>query len=307
MSTTTLNKKQKIITESDRLLADFKSDIKHLSQRVKALESKEANVEKLLITNQNLTNHLDYNYQRQKKLTNSKTEEYKVLNTILDDLKNPVTKVVSNLGQIKAEISDEKLQSSLQDCLNTAKSVLASFNETTKYVGGFAQNLDDHHENLDLRLFLRDLLRQINQDTSKFQLFVDSQVPEKIMVKTGFLKKSLTAFIKTILDNSQKNTQLTITAGNKSLTNSSIKNGVDIKIQIKSNHKTNLKWSGSWLDSVSLDNQSTDKIPLNWVKYRHDLQKYHGDLILLKKDGYLTGVEIDLPLLYSNPLGGKDK
>ncbi|MCG8337167.1 MAG: hypothetical protein MJE63_21925, partial [Proteobacteria bacterium] len=98
--------KPTILTESDQVLLDLKSELAQLKSRMSSIEQEQEQnrilVEKLSFQEE-LANEAISSHHKEVK---ANRENYQVIASVMNNLKSPVNSVVSNLSGVIAEIDD---------------------------------------------------------------------------------------------------------------------------------------------------------------------------------------------------------
>lgn len=299
----TKNKTDKpaILTESDQILIDLKSELATLKSRMNVIEEEQEqnrSIIERLSYQEDLANEMISNHQEE---ITCNRENYQVIANAVNDLKAPVSDVVSNLSGVIADIDDEKTQNTLKECMTTASNVLESFNEVEDFCLSASGEFSTAQKPINSREFFRDLISQLQlshgSEENSFRLLVDKGVPEQIILHCDTLKESLGNLIAEIT-NAAKPTQTTIILCSEKQEQ---KYGIeieDLSIKIESDQTLAIQWGDSWLDSIKDNKTSLLSSGFNLLKTRSQVRKSGGYLKPLQKEQKVIGFEIQIPLSY---------
>ncbi len=293
--------KPAILTESDQVLNDLKTELATLKSRMNVIEEEQEQnrsiIDKLSFQ-EDLANEMISNHQEEI-LVNK--ENYQVIAEAMHDLKSPVSEVVSNLSGVIAEIDDEKTQNTLKECMNTASNVLESFDDVEGFCLSASSGFSAAQKAVNSREFFRDLVSELQSscgaDHNAFRLLMDKFVPEKVVLHCDTLKSCLNNLILEVL-HSMEPTQTTILLCTEKKEQ---KFGIeieDLSIKIEADKSSSLEWSDSWLDSIKNNKTMLLNSGFNLLKTRDLIRKSGGYLKVLSKEDRVHGFEIQVPLSY---------
>jgi len=293
--------KPAILTESDQILNDLKTELATLKSRMNVIEEEQEqnrSVMERLSFQEDLANEMIINHQNEILINR---ENYQIIANSMHDLKSPVSEVVSNLSGIIAEIDDEKTQNTLKECMNTASNVLESFGDVEDFCLIASSGFSAAQRVVNSREFFRDLISGLQSscgtDQNTFRLLVDKHVPEKVVLHCDTLKSCFKNLIQEI-QHSIKSKQTTIFLSSEKKEQ---KYGIeieDLSIKIEADNTSSFLWSDSWLDSINNNKVVLLNSGFNLLKTRDLIRKTGGYLKVLNKEDRVSGFEIQIPLSY---------
>lgn len=299
----TINKtgKPKILTESDQVLNDLKTELINLKSRMSTIEQEQEQnrilVEKLSFQ-ENLANEALLGYQEE---INVNRENFQVIAGVMNNLKSPVTSVVDNLSGVIAEIDDGETKATLQECMHTASNVLDAFNEVEDFCVNVSSNEFPSQEAVDTRLFFRNLISDfqsgVDQESMSFRLLVDKQVPESSALHCETIKSCLNCIIDE-LRNFGEAAKITIRISSEKKEQ---KYGIeieDLSVTVETDPSISIKWESSWLESIKANHERLLNSGFNLLKARDRIRKAGGHFEILDDNKGVTAFKLYTPLTY---------
>lgn len=292
----------KIYTESDQILSELSDELSDLRSRMNLLEEDQEQSRALLdelSLQKELSNRMILNQQEE---INQNREGFTVIANVMQNLKSPITSVVDNLADIISEIDDEETQDSLRECMNTASSVLTSFDEVESFCIDAGGDPSSNPEMIEIRDFFRDRISRIQSEANfkekhTLRLLVDKNVPGEAPIYTEAIDEALSSLIKELQKNPTSN-KFTVIISSE---NNEQKYGIeisDLTIQIKAEEPTVLEWTDSWVESIKQNQSLLLNSGFNLLRARDFLRKTGGNLEVLKEEQKVNGFKISIPLTY---------
>lgn len=302
MTTVDKSGKPAILTESDQILNDLKTELAQLRSRMSSIEQEQEQnrvlVERLSfqeeLANRAIKSHLEE--------VEHNCENYKVIANVVHSLKSPVSSVVSNLSGIIAEIEDSDTQKTLEACMNTASNVLNSFDDVEDFCHHASTSHSSPRTRTNIRDFFRDLLSsyQTSEDHHQmdFRLLVDKQVPEKTVLHCEAIQGCVASLIEEI-KHFNKNAEITIRISSEKQEEAYGFAIEDLSITIDWQTPSPIVWQKSWIVSIQENREQLVNSGLNLLKTRETIRKSGGHTeILTNGDSCLQGFKLFLPLTY---------
>jgi hypothetical protein len=299
----TINKtgRPKILTESDQVLNDLKAELISLKSRMSTIEEEQEQnrvlVEKLSFQ-ENLANEALLGHQEEVSVNR---ENYQVIAGVMNNLKSPVSNVVSNLSGVIAEIDDSETRNTLQDCMQTASNVLNAFDEVEDFCMNVSRDDFPAQKAVDTRKFFRDVISiyqaDINQDAMTFRLLVDKQVPERSALHCDTIKACLNGIVQE-LQNSASPAKITIRISSEKKEQ---KYGIeieDLSVTVETDPTLSIDWKESWLESIKLNQEKLLNSGFNLLETRDRIRKAGGHMEILKGKNGVFGFKLYTPLTY---------
>jgi hypothetical protein len=302
LNTTDKTGKPKILTESDQILGDLKSELAHLKSRMSSIEQEQEQnrilAEKLSfqeeLANEAITTH--------HKEVQINRENYQVIASVMNNLKSPVSSVVKNLSGVIAEIDDSETKKTLEACVKTASNVLHSFDDVESFCLSASSEGISPQVSVNIREFFRDVVSvfqtTVSGEKATFRLLVDKQVPETSILQGEMIKTCL----KSLVNEIKNFKEFAKTTFRISSEKQAEKYGItieDLTIAIEWEGTSDIQWKDSWLASVQSDQ---DNLLLgsgfNLLKTREIIRKSGGHLEVLKRKNKLAGFKLFVPLTY---------
>ncbi|PCI24971.1 MAG: hypothetical protein COB67_11075 [SAR324 cluster bacterium] len=292
----------KIYTESDQILNDLSAELADLKSRIGFLEEEQEQSRDMLEElsfQRELSNTLIEGHQEE---TKQNRENFTVIADVMHNLKSPVSNVVDNLADIIAEIDDQETQETLRECMETASTVLDTFNAVEEFcidAGGYQQATQ---ETVDIRLFFREIITKIQALPEiklhhSLRLLMDRNVPQQGPLYTESISLCLNSLIKELQANLPSGQITVIVSREKSEEKYGIELS-DLEIEIKASPETQLEWNESWVDSIQLNQGQLVNSGFNLLKIRDLLRKTGGELEVKQSQNKVSGFKFCLPLTY---------
>lgn len=301
MTTVEKTKKPTILTESDQVLFELQNELASLKSRMNSIEEEQEQNRSLverLSFQEELANEAITNHQKE---SSQHKENYQVIANVVQNLKTPVSLVVSNLSGVIADIDDQETQKTLQECMNTASNVLTSFDDVEDFCLSAGSDFTPKQTHVVIRDFFRDTVSElqsaVDPEKTKYRLLVDKNVPEKSVIQTEA--------VQTCLKNLAEELQNAVEGNETSIKIESEiqeeKYGIQIQdlcISIDSNRATDLVWRDAWIDSIQINQTRLLNSGLKLLKTRDLIRKAGGHLEMLMEEGKVKGFKLSFPLTY---------
>lgn len=293
--------KPTILTESEQVLNDLKSELVELKSRMSSIEQEQEQnrllVERLTFQEE-LTNEAIKSHHQEVK---ANQENYQVIANVMNNLKSPVKDVVSNLSGVIADIDDPKTQKTLEECMNTASHVLQSFDDVEDFCNHAGSEINTTKVNTEVRDFFRDvLLKYQNSNDFKgmeFKLLVDKHVPQNSALHCEAIKACFENIIYEIC-NVNDGSLVTIRVSTEKQEEKYGFKIEDLIIAVEWNNPSEIMWQDSWLASIQTNHERLLNSGLNLLKTREIIRKSGGHMEVTKKNHNLQGFFINMPLSY---------
>lgn len=287
--------KTEILTESDKILENFRQELFDINLRLKELEEEKVEFQKMMKDTHQTVEKSFKLLNLEKKRADGKKEDFKVVEQLFQELKQPINAVVESLDSLQAEIEDPSVKDSIQECFDTAKSVLQMFNSSQQVVVGLAEPKVASQESFLIREVLKEQILKLQAEALPevhMRLFVDSKIPETVSNDPTFLKRSLAEVLPPLFEKLTPTNSLHLKLVLKSLAEDAEKDHMVLEIY----GAEPLAWSlhSAWDQNFSLEPEKTS-LPLSWINLRSDLRESYGDLAVELANDQLTKIELWLP------------
>ena len=301
MATIHKTDKPRILTESDQVLNDLKSELASLKSRMSTIEQEQEQnrilVEKLSFQ-EDLANQALLGHQEELSINR---ENFKVIAGVVNNLKSPVSSVVSNLSGVIAEIDDSRTKNTLQECMNTASNVLSAFEDVEDFCLNAGNESFPVQEAVTTRNYFRDVVSDIqsssSQESISFRLLVDKQVPTRSALHCETIKKCLNNIVAELKNTTADlNTTIRVSSEKKEQ-----KYGIeieDLSVTVELSKPVHIEWMESWLESIKLNQEKLLNSGFNLLKTRELIRKAGGHLEILGNEKGISGFKLVTPLTY---------
>ena len=294
--------KPTILTESDQVLLDLKSELAQLKSRMSSIEQEQEQnrilVEKLSFQEE-LANEAISSHHKEVK---ANRENYQVIASVMNNLKSPVNSVVSNLSGVIAEIDDSETKKTLEACVNTASNVLHSFDDVEDFCLSASTEKKTKQRTVNVRDYFRDILSDFQSskeyNSMEFKLLVDKQVPENSNLHSDTIKECL-AYLFSEVHHIDEQAKTTICVRPEKHEEKYGFDITDLSLTIEwEGSSSQIEWQDSWLKSIQLNHSNLINSGFNLLKTRDIVRKTGGHMTILQQEKRMTGFKINIPMTY---------
>lgn len=301
MTTVEKTGKPTILTESDQVLQELQNELASLKSRMSSVEEEQEQnrtlVEKLSfheeLANEAITNHQKDSRQHK--------ENYQVIANVVQNLKTPVSQVVSNLSGVIADIDDEETQKTLQECMDTASNVLMSFDDVEDFCLSASSDFSAKQTQVVVRDFFRDAVSELQSsiapDQTKYRLLVDKNVPEKSVLHCEAIQSCLNNLAQE-LQNAVQGGETVIKIESEQQEEIYGIEILDLCLTLDCSQASSLIWKESWIDSIQENQAELLNSGLKLLKTRDLIRKTGGHLDILLEEEKVKGFRLSFPLTY---------
>jgi len=284
------------LKETEKFQMEMNKELESMRIRIKALEVEQENsgiIKDQLKLSRSVNDRLIGKIETEQ---NDSSDNFHVISDMMEKLKSPIHKVVGNLTEWGAMIDDEELRKSFEDCVKTANTVIKSFNQAEKFCKSIVDQTDSDTVNLNLKECLRNKIMKTYNDISKFKLFIDKDLSGNVTISQEVLENSLEMVLNRLITPENHNKQVMISLMKMDADQLDYDDQIKLVVRIVSDKKTEMTWNGNWRESVDIDGDKQDMVPIDWLNCKNYLKNINGNLVVLSKENKVIGSEIHLPM-----------
>ena len=285
-----------ILTESDKIIHELKEELSALGSRVDQLEAGQEEQQDFINNLSGSTELYDNILTHNKENNEFQKEKYQALAHTMTHLKTPVRDVIDNLNGLVQEIPDPELQETLKDCMNTAASVLESFNMAEDFCHTQEERIQIKSEQIDIKDFMRHLLISLQKEKGKFRLKIDRTVPKSCFLDKKILTEALQGFIEVMVRSNQGESNILVHVFRQEEGQIYGKIVINLVFQIKGETLFEIPWKGSWFSVLKEIEKNSGIFPINLLQIRDNLRNLGGEICILEKNQKIASVEIKIPV-----------
>ena len=216
---------------------------------------------------------------------------------MVQKIQEPISQVSQNLQNLKGQNQEKQFQESINICLDTLEKLMSQCNESNAY---FNALLDDKQYLLK-NCFVKDVFKNCFNHPlySLCEFQIEEKMKQKIILRITLLQRILKKFFAFLENIAQTQSAIRISIQEIS-PEYSLNNLLNLNIKIHFKTKKDFLWLDNWQDSLSIGEDSEDKLPLEWCLWKKELIFNKGDFFIEEENKKINGISIIIPFTYSS-------